>query len=157
MNFLSRPILLLLLLLNGLCACRQQKENPPIPEATMEAVLLDLHLAESLSLGLGDSVKNRFDKNYDTLTDFYHSVLQHHQLSLASFQDAMEWYKQRPGTIDTLYVKVLGRLTEEKAARGIRDLEAGSEENAPPPPPAPAMDAELKAELSQLKRDTTVK
>lgn len=120
----SRRLLWMLLchvaLLSG-AGCRSGKETPPIPAQTMERVLVDIHLAEIYSQGLGDSVKNRFEKNYDSLGGFYVSILKHYNLSFEEFNDALDWYRERPGTIDSLYARVLTRFNELKASKGIAD------------------------------------
>jgi len=94
----------------------------------MAGILLDIHLAESYSQGLGDSMTNKFEKNYDTLPSFYTSILKHHDVSFEDFNEAMDWYKQRPVNIDTLYGKVINQLNELKAAKGINDLKEDKKE-----------------------------
>lgn len=94
-------------------ACKENTlQDAPIPIDTMTMVLSDLHIAEGYSLGLGDNVKNKFDKNYDSLTDFYSSVLKHYHLSYNKFDEAMEWYKRHPAFVDTLYANIQSRLEE---------------------------------------------
>lgn len=160
-------VLVLLLSLFMLPACKQDKESPPIPEEQMQEILLDMHLAETYSQGLGDSTVNRFQKNYDSLAGFYTSILKHHNLSFESFNEALEWYKERPDRIDTLYARVLGRLTEIKAGSGIGDIE---EEQRSPSPSSGVRDTALPkkqipgatlirnpAALAKPKTDTAVR
>lgn len=116
-------------------------EKPPVTESKMEAVLLDLHLAESYSQGLGENVKSRFEKNYDTLPDFYLSVLKHHHLSFQDFNEALQWYKERPIKLDSLYQNIINRFNELKAAEGIKDIE---ETNATEVPQNPQLLKEQK-------------
>jgi hypothetical protein len=106
-----------------LSACKQGQEAPPIPEEKMGKILVDIHLAETYSQGLGDSAKNKFEKNTDSLTGFYTSILKHHDLSFKEFNEALEWYKERPVILDSLYSKVLTQLVELKAQKGIKDME----------------------------------
>lgn len=96
----------------------------------MAGILLDIHLAESYSQGLGDSMTNKFEKNYDTLPSFYTSILKHHDVSFEDFNEAMDWYKQRPVNIDTLYGKVINQLNELKAVKGINDLKEDKKEES---------------------------
>ncbi len=124
-------VLSLFLVLCSIFSCKQGQEKPPIPEAKMQEVLVDMHLAESYSQGLGDSSANRFQKNYDSLAGFYTSILKHHKLSFEEFNEALEWYKERPMLIDTLYGKVLTRLTEMKARSGMKDFEEDTKAAAP--------------------------
>jgi len=132
---LSRPVrqvvLLCLIVPAVLQGCRQGAEQPPVPEEKMQDILLDIHLAEAYSQGLGDSARNRFEKNYDSLASFYTSILKHHSLSFEAFNEALEWYKERPASIDTLYHKVLNRLNELKAREGISDADPQPEGKPP--------------------------
>jgi len=130
-SFLFKICIIHLLLFAA--SCKQAKEKPPVDERKMTQILLDIHLAESYSQGLGDSMKNKFEKNYDTLPSFYTSILKHHSVSFEDFNEAMEWYKQRPVDIDTLYSKVINELNELKAKKGIKDIaDAKNSENATP-------------------------
>lgn len=124
------PVLLLMFII-GCCSCKQGQETPPLPEARMQAVLLDMHMAETYSLGLGDSTKNRFEKNYDSLAVFYNSILKHHHLTFKEFNDALNWYRERPIAIDSLYTKVLNQLNELKARKGIKDAEENHDASKP--------------------------
>jgi len=126
--------------------CKQGQETPPVPQEKMEQVLLDMHLAETYSQGLGDSTKNKFEKNYDSLSGFYTSILKHYDLSFEDFNKALEWYKKRPAMADTLYGKVLNRLNELKAKENIR--EADPAPAAPPPTPS-------AAKADSLNRDSS--
>jgi len=108
-------------------ACEVSREQKaPLPADKMSKLLLDLHLAEAYSIGLGDTVENsprRFEKNYDSLAVFYTSVLQHHGTDLKQFQESLNWYQSRPGKMDTLYLTILENLLLEKSERNIPDLE----------------------------------
>lgn len=106
-----------------LSACKQGQEVPPVPQEKMGKILVDIHLAEAYSQGLGDSVTNKFEKNTDSLTGFYTSILKHYALSFKEFNEALEWYKERPVILDSLYSKVLIQLIELKAQKGIKDIE----------------------------------
>jgi hypothetical protein len=112
-----------------LSACKQGQETPPIPEEKMKKVLVDIHLAETYSQGLGDSVANKFEKNSDSLTGFYTSILKHYDLSFKDFNKALDWYKKRPVKLDSLYGKVLTQLIELKAQRGIKDIDETKPKN----------------------------
>jgi len=85
----------------------------------MEKILLDLQLAETYSLGLGDSIKNRFTKNKDSLAVFYQAVFAHHKVTDDRFIQAMNWYARHPGLAESLFHIVLDRLDREKARLNI--------------------------------------
>lgn len=98
----------------------------------MKQVLADIHLAEAYSQGLGDSTRNRFDKNYDSLAGFYSSILKHYDLSFEDFNEAIAWYKKRPVMMDSLYAKVLTQLMEIKSRAGLKDIETLPAQGPPP-------------------------
>lgn len=139
-------------MLSGYSSCRQKKEEPPIPEPKMQQILLDIHLAETYSQGLGDSVQNKFEKNYDSLGGFYTTILKHHKISFEEFNDALNWYRERPIRIDSLYTRVLNDMNELKAKFGIRDLEDEKEgdQSVPPPPPS-------SVDTQTVKKSTTLR
>lgn len=85
--------------------------------------MLDIHLAETYSQGLGDTTGNKFDKNYDSLAVFYSSIFQHHQISFEEFNEALNWYRKHPQQIEALYAHVIEKLNTLKAKEGIRDID----------------------------------
>lgn len=112
----------------ALVSCRQEAERSPVAMTKMEQVLLDMHLAEAYSIGLGDTAANgpkRFEKNYDSLQLFYAAILTHHGLTLKEFNKGLDWYRHHPGKLDTLYLNMLESLLERKADLHIPDLDAG--------------------------------
>lgn len=123
MRFYRIFFLLLFIIITTLSGCREGQETPPVDREKMSAVLLDLQLSETYSQGLGDGVKNRFEKNTDSLTGFYASVLKHHKLNFEEFEEAMTWYKEHPMILDSVYNRMLTRLVEMKASRHISDSE----------------------------------
>jgi hypothetical protein len=104
-------------------SCQQAEEQPVIAPEKMQHILLDMHLAESYSMGIGDSVKHQFDRNYDSLTGFYVSILEHYEVDLPAFKQAMAWYQKYPAQMDSLYNQVINLLNELKAEKGIKEVE----------------------------------
>lgn len=88
----------------------------------MSKIILDLQVAEVYSLGLGDSVKNKYEKNYDSLNAFYTSVLKHYNISFEDYNHAMDWYKNHPIMMDSLFVTVSKELTSVRKLDSIKDL-----------------------------------
>lgn len=135
----------------GLGACQQPKmPSPPIPMAKMEKILLDLQLAETYSLGLGDSIANRFTKNKDSLAVFYQAIFDHHQITADSFVTAMKWYKNYPALTDSLFTGTLDRLNQEMARLNIQtdNLQGGTDSPEPQTSSEPATDTLTKEPTS---------
>ncbi len=117
--------------------CKSLPDNPPIAINKMSKILLDIQIAESYSMGLGDSVKNKYEKNYDSLNSFYISILKHHNISYDDYNDAMKWYKDHPVMMDSLFSAVTKELVTVKTKENIKE---------PPPPPANPFAGKPKAD-----------
>jgi hypothetical protein len=117
---LTIALLLFILFTNS---CKSKKPQPPIPEKTMEKVIVDIQLAESYSLGIssdtGRESITRFQKNTDSLFNFYSAILNHYDLSYATFREAVDWYKNHPDNLDTLLSGAIEELNRQKAKLGI--------------------------------------
>lgn len=93
-------------------ACKQEAYH--LPQDKMENLLLDIQLAEVYSTMAGyDTAQHITLKNTDSLAKFYTEVLQHHQVSLEQFRQSLDWYRQKPDVLDTIYSKVMTKLTRE--------------------------------------------
>lgn len=132
--FSDRVKLMSLVVLIGLTACKNKTlQDAPIPISNMAKILADMHLAESYSLGLGDSARNKFDKNYDSLTVFYHTVLNHYKLSINQFDDALNWYKSKPVFMDSLYQCIELRMDDLRKDYKLDELKQAAEIDNPKP------------------------
>jgi hypothetical protein len=111
-------------------SCKSKVEKPPIAEQTMISIIKDINIAEVYSQGLGDSVGNRFEKNYDSLAHFYTAILQHYHVSFEEFTEALKWYKERPNKIDSLYINVLTQYEKENSRYNKDSTQRTSDRNA---------------------------
>lgn len=115
-----------LVLLVAVLSCSEKKQKPPISLDEMQLLLLDLHLAESYSVGLyPDSLKKKFDKNPDSLAVYYAAVFRHHNINADEFKEVMDWYKQHPDMLDSLYNRVLDKANELQAEQDKKEAAAG--------------------------------
>lgn len=108
-------------------SCKSLPDNPPIPQKDMSAILLDMQIAETYSQGLGDSVTNKFEKNYDSLNGFYSSVLKKYKISFEDFEEAMDWYQSRPVLMDSLMKNTIELMAKTKAKEKIKDYDPEKE------------------------------
>jgi len=107
-------------------SCSEEKEKPPVSLDKMQWLLLDIHLAESYSVGLyPDSLKKKFDKNPDSLAVYYAAVFRHHHIDVDKFKEVMDWYKRHPEMLDSLYNRVLDKANEMQAEQDKKDASAG--------------------------------
>jgi len=96
-------IAIVLLLLTT--ACSNKKAEAPIPAAKMQAIMLDIHLAEAYSGTIPDSAHS--GKNRDSLARYYKEIFAHHQIAEADFNKGLEWYRVHPDELDSVYAKML--------------------------------------------------
>ncbi len=99
--------LLLTSLLFLLVACNQSDSKDIIEKDKMAAILTDIHLAESYSTLLKDSLHQSGDRNLDSLNALYQTILGHYNISLKAFNTSFEWYKKHPSELDSIYQKVI--------------------------------------------------
>lgn len=109
-KYLTSIIVVTILLLG--CG-NMNNDTPPIDPAKMKNILMDIHVAEYYSQGLGQQ-KGTFLKNMDSLTVFYKAIFEKHQIDLASFQQGMLWYQQHPVIFDTIYLQSISMLDSIK-------------------------------------------
>ena len=83
-------------------ACKQEKPAD-IPPPKMELILTDLHLAETYSSMVSDSLHRVNEKNIDSLAVYYNDILKHHNVSKEEFKSSLEWYRNNPSELDTVY------------------------------------------------------
>lgn len=106
-------------------SCKNEKPQPPVPEKTMESVLVDIQLAETYSVVMPFEIERssltRFDKNTDSLYLYYSTILNHYGLSYDEFKGAMDWYKDHPDNMDTLLNGAIETFNRQKAKLGISD------------------------------------
>lgn len=95
-----------------LFSCNSMKEKPPIADDKMEQLLIDLQMAEVYSSITRDSVNNVTTKNMDTLAAYHKDILKHHNLTQEQFHTIVTWYKDHSEKLDSIYTRVLPRMTE---------------------------------------------
>jgi hypothetical protein len=85
-----------------------------IPAAKMEKILYDMQLADVYSQSVrDDSSHNYGQKNKDSLARYYNEIFAHHGVTVEQFQKTMEWYKEHPPELDTVYNNVLTRMSTD--------------------------------------------
>lgn len=117
-----RRLVLLAAFLCLAAACRN--DHAPLSPAKMEAVLLDVQVAEVYSSMVPrDSIKGE-SKNTDSLAAWYRSIFQHHGVTREEFDQSVNWYRNHPEELDSVYTHVMHRLEQTKsplpARAGIR-------------------------------------
>jgi len=108
-------------------SCKQETGDH-LPQDKMEKVMLDIQLAEVYSTMAGyDTVTHVPLKNNDSLAKFYREVLQHHNISLDQFKQSLDWYRQHPNVLDTIYNNLMGTLTIEAAKLDNKKADTAAE------------------------------
>jgi len=104
----SIPVFLLTLLLSiqwTACGSSDKEKSKHLPDDKMEAVLTDIYLAEAYasSIPVDSTLKPKPPKNLDSLALFYTVILDKHKISYDDFAKSMDWYRNNPGQLDSIY------------------------------------------------------
>ncbi|MBS1783153.1 MAG: DUF4296 domain-containing protein [Bacteroidetes bacterium] len=95
-----------------LSACKEKVVQHLTP-AQMQSLMLDIQLAESLSMSLHpDSNHRSSEKNMDSLAVFYHSIFLKHNISDTEFKASLYWYREHPELLDSIYTNMIPTLTQ---------------------------------------------
>lgn len=101
---------LLMLMVAGACS---HTGTAPLPPNKMQEVLLDIHIAESWSVLLSrDSTQpNTMQRHEDSLVAFYQQIFRHHQVTGKEFMESLDWYRQHPQELDSIYMRMIPEAT----------------------------------------------
>ncbi|HTM66887.1 MAG TPA: DUF4296 domain-containing protein [Flavipsychrobacter sp.] len=110
LSFIS---LLLLLLIFGSCS---KNEPQHLSSEKMQQIMLDVNLAEAYSAVVkSDSLKPHSERNLDSLAVFYRSVFQHYNVTKEQFEESLEWYKEHPEELDSVYGQLIPQMSKLEA------------------------------------------
>lgn len=90
-----------------LTACQVKRPKVVLPDAKMENVLYDYHIAKAM----GEEVA--YSENYKRVL-FIESVFKKHGITQADFDTTMAWYARNPEALAKVYEKVNVRLKAER-------------------------------------------
>lgn len=102
-----------ILLAFGLTACQVKRPDTVLPDAQMEKVLYDFHIAKAM----GEEVP--YNDGYKRVL-YIESVYKKHGITQADFDTSMVWYARHPDALTKVYEKVNQRLKAER--EGINHL-----------------------------------
>ena len=105
-------------------SCKSGNSSAPIPRDKMIDIFTDIHLAETYSTMVWDSTR-MVNKHPDSLAAFYNVILQHHGVSIDSFNNSLEWYSSQTNELDSIYNSVISNLS---TLEGVQ-LAGGSNES----------------------------
>lgn len=105
--------LVFLLLFSGFIFSCKETSKPQLSPQKMQQVLLDIHFAEASSVILNkDTTLHSGERNLDSLAIFYSSVFKHHNITAKEFEESLNWYKQNPEELDTVYAKLIPEMSK---------------------------------------------
>ena len=87
-------------------SCRKDDTGYHLPPKVMQKLLLDINIAEAYSLVVKDSVHRPPGKNPDSLAVYYKDIFAHYHITPEQFSENMDWYKNHPEEIDTIYAAI---------------------------------------------------
>ena len=87
-----------------------------LPVKTMQKVLLDINIAEAYSLLEKDSLHRIGNKNIDSLSQYYNDIFAHYHITHAQFDQSLDWYKNNPDELDSIYAINVQTVTRWQAS-----------------------------------------
>ena len=99
----------LICLLSG-CA----KNEPHMSPSRMAPILADLHVADAYSSIVRDSLHPNGEKNYDSLAGWTAEIFRKHSISREDFNKSMDWYRNHPVELDSLYAAVVPLIEKDR-------------------------------------------
>ena len=73
----------------------------------MAPILADLHIADAYSGVLKDSLRQTRAKDYDSLALWMAQIFVRHGVTMQEFNKSMDWYRDHPLELDSLYASVI--------------------------------------------------
>ena len=98
-------------LLSVVCLACKSKAGSHLPPKVMQKVLMDLNIAEAYSTLVKDSLHKAGTKNSDSLGRYYTDVLGHYKITQGQFTESLNWYKDHPTEMDSMYTDMLAIAT----------------------------------------------
>ena len=132
---MTYPKLLTIFLLACLsvAGCKSKKTEEHLPTKLMRDIMMDIQLAETYSTMQKDTLhKNTGMKNMDSLAVFYKDIFAHYKVTKEQFTNSLDWYKNNPEEMDSLYNDMLPVIT-------------AMQNQLPKPPVAPIMNKPMIA------------
>lgn len=83
----------------------------------MQEILLDIQLAEAYNSMLkpdSNAAPNKPIKNIDSLAQYYNIILSRHKVTYSQFKESMDWYRQNPDKLDSIYAHIQPNLAKMK-------------------------------------------
>ena len=109
---MRKKVALVLCILALATACKNKAAH--LPPGKMAPILAELHVADVLSSLVKDSLHSGPEKNYDSLALWTKQILHKHEVSMIEFNQSMDWYRDHPQELDSLYASVIPILEKMK-------------------------------------------
>ena len=94
------------------CKSKEGYSGDHLQPKVMQKVLLDINLAEAYSTFEKDTLHKAAAKNMDSLSFHYKDIFAHYNITQAQFIQSLDWYKNHPGNLDTLYNNLIPIVTK---------------------------------------------
>jgi hypothetical protein len=87
-------------------SCSKGDSGFHVPPKVMQKMLLDMNISEAYSLIVKDGAQRLPGKNMDSLAAYYKDILEHYHITAGQFSENLDWYKNHPEVIDTIYTNI---------------------------------------------------
>ena len=96
-------------------ACKHAADDYHLPRKDMQRLMMDINLAEAYSVSAKDSLYKPGTRNVDSLSSYYQEIFDHYHITKAQFSQSLNWYKEHPDELDTIYSNNLKIITNLQA------------------------------------------
>jgi hypothetical protein len=105
-------IAILMLVMGCQTESGQDDKHPPgvLTEKQMVKVLVDVHTAEGIIKEHTEEEKRQL-----RVREYYSKIMQIHDIDRSTFTQSYNYYIQHPKQLEEIYVKVLEKLSQQKA------------------------------------------
>lgn len=86
------------------------KDEPKIDAGRMLPIIIELHMADAYSTEVRDTFHPNHEKNFDSLAVWTLRILAKNKVSQEDFNASMDWYRDHPEVLKTLYEKAADSL-----------------------------------------------
>ena len=102
-------------------ACQKKQSGDHLSQSQMGKILFDVQLAEAYStMVIKDTVHKLTGRNMDSLGVYYKEILAHHKVSEQLFNESLNYYREHPDELDSIYTKMLPEFEKLQAEYKIK-------------------------------------
>jgi len=118
---MKKYIALLLCVVLSISCQKKQSDSEHLSQDQMGKILFDVQLAEAYStMVTKDTVHKLTGRNMDSLGVYYKEILAHNKVSEQLFNESLNYYREHPDELDSIYTRMLPEFEKLQAVYKIK-------------------------------------